>query len=72
MRINILRKGDSVLSINKEFIAVKRENGEVDMIPLYMDKETGLRVDEKKIVTIGYGDNTISAEVGDITVINYK
>lgn len=71
MRIDILKKGDEVLSVDKDFIAVKRVNGEVDLIPLIDDEETGLRVNVSKIVTIGYGDNTVSAELGDVTVINY-
>ncbi len=71
MRIDILKKGDEVLTVDKDFIAVKRVNGEVDLIPLIDDEETGLRVNVSKIVTIGYGDNTVSAELGDVTVINY-
>lgn len=71
MRIDILKKGDEVLSVDKDFIAVKRVNGEVDLIPLINDEKTGLRVNVSKIVTIGYGDNTVSAELGDVTVINY-
>lgn len=61
MRIDILKKGDEVLSVDKDFIAVKRVNGEVDLIPLIEDEKTGLRVNVSKIVTIGYGDNTVSA-----------
>ncbi len=70
MRINILKKGDSVLSVNKDFIAVRRANGEVDLIPL-MEDEMGLRVNTSKIVTIGYGSNTISAELDGLTITNY-
>lgn len=71
MRIDVLKKGDSVLAVNKDFISIRRANGEVDLIPLVED-ETGLRVNVSKIVTIGYGDNIISAKVGDVTVINYQ
>lgn len=71
MRIDILKKGDEVLTVDKDFIAVKRVNGEVDLIPLIDDEETGLRINVSKIVTIGYGDNTVSGELGDVTVINY-
>lgn len=70
MRINILKKGDSVLCVNKDFIAVRRANGEVDLIPL-MEDDMGLRVNTSKIVTIGYGDNTVSAEVDGVTITNY-
>ena len=72
MRIDILKKGDEVLCVDKSFIAVKRTNGEVDLIPLIDDEETGLRVNVSKIVTIGYGENIVSADLGDATVINYQ
>lgn len=70
MRINILKKGDSVLSVNKDFIAVRRANGEVDLIPL-MEDDMGLRINTSKIVTIGYGNNTVSSEVDGVTITNY-
>ena len=61
MKINILRKGDEVLHVNQDFIAVKRKNGEVDIIKL--DFSDGLpRIDLENIITIGYGNNTIVAE----------
>ena len=70
MRINILRENDKVLSVNKDFIAVCRANGEVDLIPLTED-DMGLRVDTEHIVTIGYGNNTVSAEIDGVTITNY-
>ena len=51
MKIGILKKGDKVLTITAEFIAVQRKNGEVDIIPMVKD-EMGLRVDIEEIVTI--------------------
>lgn len=70
MRIDILKEGDAVINVNKDFISVRRANGEVDLVPLIED-ETGLRVNVSKIVTIGYGDNIVSSEVDDVTIINY-
>ena len=69
MRINILQKGDRVLAVTQEFIAVQRKNGEVDIVTLVRD-ETGLRVNQEDIVTIGYGQYTVEVTDGDITVIN--
>lgn len=64
MRINILRKGDEVLDVNQNFIAVRRKNGEVDIIK--MDFSDGLpRIDMENIITIGYGNNTVVAENND-------
>ena len=50
MFIGIMKKGDRVISVTSELIAVERKNGEVDIIPLMMD-ETGLRVNIEGIVT---------------------
>jgi len=70
MTIGILKKGDSVLSVTSEFIAVQRKNGEVDIIPFLKD-ETGLRVDIENIVTIGYGNNTVQASKDDVVVTTF-
>lgn len=59
MRINILKKGDKVLSVSSNFVAVVRKNGEVDLIPVAYDQDGSFRIAEDKIVTIGYGDNTV-------------
>ncbi len=71
MTIGILKKGDRVISVASEFVAVERKNGEVDIIPLIND-ETGLRVDTEKIVTIGYGNNTVSTTTVDgVEITNF-
>ena len=59
-----------MISVTSEFVAVQRKNGEVDIIPLIRDG-TGLRVDIENIVTIGYGNNTVQAEAGDIVVTTF-
>lgn len=61
MKIRILHKGDSVLNVTKDFIAVKRRNGEVDIIGL-LNEEGGVQVDIGNIVTIGFGDNIVEIE----------
>ena len=70
MTIGILKKGDSVINVTPEFISVQRKNGEVDIVPLLKD-ETGLRVDIEKIVTIGYGNNTVQATKDDVVVTTF-
>ena len=70
MKIGIMKKVDKVISITSEFIAVERKNGEVDVIPIVSD-ETGLRVDIEHIVTIGYGNNTVSVESDDVVVTTF-
>lgn len=61
MRIRILQKGDTVLNVTKEFIAVRRKNGEVDLIRL-LNEEGGVRIDIENIVTIGFGDNVVETK----------
>ena len=70
MKIGVLKKGDQVLNVTPEFIAVQRKNGEVDILPLVKD-EMGLRVDIEKIVTIGYGNNTVQASTDEIVVTTF-
>lgn len=70
MTIGILKKGDSVLSVTSDFIAVQRKNGEVDIVPLLTD-ETGLRVDVERIITIGYGNNTVQVTKDDVVVTTF-
>lgn len=62
MQINILKHGDEVISVNQNFIAVKRVSGEVDLIPLILD-EDGMRIQSEKIITIGYGNGEIKADL---------
>lgn len=70
MKINVLKKGDRVISVTSEFVAVQRKNGEVDIVPLIRDK-TGLRVAIENIVTIGYGNNTVEAATDDVVVTTF-
>lgn len=61
MVLGLLKKGDEVLSVTNEFVAIKRKKGEVDIIPIVKDGGSW-RVDYENIVTIGYGDNTVTYE----------
>ena len=61
MVLGLLKKGDEILNVTSEFVAIKRKKGEVDIIPIIKDNECW-RVDIENIVTIGYGDNTVTFE----------
>ncbi|MCI6365421.1 MAG: hypothetical protein MR911_02880 [Spirochaetia bacterium] len=63
MRINVMKDGDEVISVTPNYIAVKRCNGEVDLIPLVNDPNLGLRINKEGIVTIGYGNNEVIADL---------
>lgn len=68
MKINVMSKGDEVLNVTSELVAIQRKNGEVDIIPIISD-ESGTRIDTENIVTIGYGNNSVETEVIDGVVI---
>lgn len=68
MKINILNKGDKVINVTVDFIAVERVNGEVDIVPL-LKEGNGFRVDIENITTIGYGNNTVQSETIDGVII---
>lgn len=68
MKINVMNKGDKVLNVTAEFVAIQRKNGEVDIIPL-IALENGVWIDTENITTIGYGNNTVQTEVIDGVVI---
>lgn len=61
MVLGLLKKGDEVLSVSSEFVAIRRKKGEVDMIPIIKAGESW-HADLENIVTIGYGDNTVAFE----------
>lgn len=61
MVLGLLKKDDKVLNVTNEFVAIKRKKGEVDIIPI-IKEGAGWRVDYESIVTIGYGDNTVTFE----------
>ncbi len=68
MKIKVMSKGDKVLNVTSELVAIQRKNGEVDIIPLISD-EYGVRIDTENIVTIGYGNNLVETEVVEGVVI---
>ena len=71
MRIDVMKKGDEVINVTNEFVAIRRKGGEVDIIPL-LNTATGLRVDLEGIITIGYGDGVVTVENENGTrIINF-
>lgn len=70
MKVNILHQGDKVLQVTNDFIAVRRKDKTVDLVPLTFD-EFGLRVDVEHITTIGFGHNEVIAENDRMGIINF-
>ena len=42
MMIGLLKKGDEVLNVTSEFVAVRREAGTVDIIPIIKDNSVNI------------------------------
>ena len=61
MRINVLKKGDRVMSVTQDTVVVERKNGEVDIIPFIIE-EHNVRIDYENITTIGYGNNVVEIQ----------
>ena len=61
MVLGLLRKGDEVVNVTSEFVAIKRRKGDVDIIPIIKEGRSW-RVDFENIVTISYGDNMVTFE----------
>lgn len=68
MRMDILKKGDKVLSVTNKLIAIQRENGEVEVIRFLIDKE-GVWIADEETLIIGYADNAEESEIIDGVVI---
>ncbi len=65
ININILKKGDEVLSINERFLEVKRKNGIVDIFNVMYNDQNELLIDPVKAAVIGFGEGTVSKELED-------
>lgn len=57
--IKILRRGDTVLSVQDFQIVVRRANGEVDIVRFAFDEDGLPRINADQMMTITFGDNTI-------------
>lgn len=73
IKINVLKKGDEVLSVTERFVAIKRKNGCVDIYNLYTNENNEIIVDPIVVTTIGYGEGSIEkmSEDGETTLIGF-
>jgi hypothetical protein len=54
----LLKKGDKVLNVWENRVAILRKNGEVDIFNLVFEKGSFARIDSE-VINIGYGNETI-------------
>lgn len=64
ININVLKKGDEVLTINEKFLAVKRKDGTVDIYNVFFNEE-GIYVDPIRSAIIGYGEGMVEKLLDD-------
>ena len=68
VKVEILKKGDSVLNVWDSHVAVKKESGDVEIFRYYLDEEGLPRLADHTIL-ITQGDGSISSNI-DGTSIN--
>lgn len=62
--IDIMTKGDRVLSVTESFIAIQKKTGEIVLLPI-AKTDTGIHVELEKMITISYGGNMIETVTVD-------
>lgn len=63
--INVLGKGDEVLTVNEKFLAIKRKNGKVDIFNVLFNDGGEVLIDPVKSAEIGFGSGTVEKTLGD-------
>lgn len=72
IKFEILKKGDTVLNVWENHIAVKKKSGEVEIFQFYIDEEGLPRLSENTVL-ITQGNGSVSAETtdGDVTITTF-
>ncbi len=68
--VQLLNKGDNVISVTDNLIAIKRKSGDVDILRL-MDDGISIRVDMDNVLTItGDASGVVKKMKDDVVVID--
>ncbi len=72
IKFEILKKGDTVLNVWENHIAVKKKSGEVEIFQFFVDEEGLPRLAENTIL-VTFGNGSISAEStdSDVTITTF-
>lgn len=72
INVNLMHKGDKVLSMTENYLSIQRKTGEVDVYRVISEPDR-FYIDPIKVATIGYGDGTIEEtnDEGNVTVLNF-
>ena len=67
IKFEILKKGDTVLNVWENHIAVKKRSGEVEIFQFFLDEDGLPRLSENTIL-VTQGNGSISAKSNDSSV----
>ena len=65
IKINILKKGDEVISLNENFLAVKRKSGTIDVYKVLFNESGEIGIDPVKLADIGFGEGLVEKTMED-------
>ena len=72
IKFEILKKGDTVLNVWENHIAVKKKSDEVEIFQFYVDEEGLPRLSENTIlVTQGNGSISVVTTDSDVTITTF-
>lgn len=72
IKFEILKKGDTVLNVWENHIAVKKKSGEVEIYQFYLDEQGLPRLTDNTIlVTQGKGSVTVTADDSEVEVFTF-
>lgn len=72
IKFEILKKGDTVLNVWENHIAVKKKSGEVEIYQFYLDEQGLPRLaDNTILVTQGKGSVTVTADDSEVEVFTF-
>lgn len=72
IKFEILKKGDAVLNVWENHIAVKKKSGEVEIYQFYLDEQGLPRLAENTIlVTQGKGSVTVKGDDSEVEVFTF-
>lgn len=67
IKFEVLKKGDEVLNVWEGHIAVKRKNGDVEILQYYVDNDGLPRLDDNSVL-ITYGKGSVTAKSDNSSV----
>ena len=72
IKFEILKKGETILNVWENSIAVQKDNGDVEIYRFYVDEDNIPRVAENSLlITKGRGAFSFKSEDGSVEMMSY-